>query len=27
VRLDFAWPHDGQRFGERKVYFSVGLDF
>lgn len=27
VRLDYAWPFDGQRFGKRKVYFSIGLDF
>lgn len=27
VRLDFAWPYDGQRFGERRTYFSIGLDF
>jgi len=27
VRLDYAWPYDGQRFGRRKVYFSIGLDF
>lgn len=27
VRLDFAWPHDGQRFGNREVYLSIGLDF
>jgi len=27
VRLDFAWPHNGRRFGKRRVYFSIGLDF
>ena len=27
VRLDYAWPFDGQRFGKRTVYFSIGLDF
>ncbi len=27
VKLDFAWPHDGQRFRERRTYFSIGLDF
>lgn len=27
VRIDFAWPHDGQRFGKQQTYFSVGLDF
>ena len=27
VRLDFAWPFDGRRFGERRTYFSIGLDF
>ncbi len=27
VRLDYAWPFDGQRFGKREVYFSIGLDF
>ncbi len=27
VRVDFAWPYDGQRFGDRTTYFSVGLDF
>ena len=27
VRLDFAWPLDGRRFGERHTYLSVGLDF
>lgn len=26
-RLDFAWPYDGHRFGERRTYFSIGLDF
>ncbi|MDX1547249.1 MAG: BamA/TamA family outer membrane protein, partial [Rhodothermales bacterium] len=27
VRLDWAWPFDGRRFGDRRVYLSVGLDF
>ena len=27
VRLDFAWPFDGKRFGDRQTYISVGLDF
>ncbi|MFQ5568476.1 MAG: peptidase MA family metallohydrolase [Rhodothermales bacterium] len=27
VRLDYAWPYDGKRFGKRQVYFSIGLDF
>ncbi len=27
VRMDFAWPYDGRRFGQRKVYLSVGFDF
>ena len=27
VRLDFAWPYDGRRFGDRRLYFSIGLDF
>jgi Tol biopolymer transport system component len=27
VRLDWAWPFEGDGFGERRVYFSVGLDF
>ncbi len=27
VRLDFAWPFDGRRFGDRHTYISVGLDF
>jgi len=27
VRLDVAWPFDGQTFGGRRVYFSVGFDF
>ena len=27
VRLDFAWPYDGRRFGPRNVYLSVGFDF
>ena len=27
VRLDMAWPFDGQTFGNRHTYLSVGLDF
>lgn len=27
IRLDWAWPFDGQRFGARKLYLSIGLDF
>lgn len=27
VRLDVAWPFDGQRFGREQVYLSVGFDF
>ncbi len=27
VRIDWAWPHDGQGFGKRRVYFSFGIDF
>ncbi|MEM6646871.1 MAG: BamA/TamA family outer membrane protein [Bacteroidota bacterium] len=27
IRLDFAWPHNGQRFGSRRTYLSIGLDF
>jgi Tol biopolymer transport system component len=27
VRFDFAWPFDGNRFGERRTYISLGLDF
>ena len=27
VRLDVAWPFDGQRFGRRTLYLSVGYDF
>lgn len=27
VRLDFAWPYDGRGFGDRRTYFSIGLDF
>lgn len=27
VRLDWAWPHDGQGFGKRRLYFSFGIDF
>ena len=27
VRLDFAWPYDGRRFGARRTYLSVGFDF
>ena len=27
IRVDYAWPHDGQSFGSRRLYLSVGLDF
>ena len=27
IRFDFAWPYDGQRFGSRRTYISLGLDF
>ena len=27
VRLDFAWPHDGQKFGKQRTYISFGFDF
>ena len=27
VRLDWGWPFDGKEFGERRLYFSIGLDF
>ncbi len=27
VRLDVAWPFDGQDFGARQWYFSLGYDF
>ncbi|MEM8488867.1 MAG: BamA/TamA family outer membrane protein [Bacteroidota bacterium] len=27
VRLDFAWPHNGQRFGKQRTYISFGFDF
>lgn len=27
VKLDWAWPHDGQRFLGRRTYFSIGFDF
>ncbi len=27
IRLDFAWPHDGQRFGKQRTYISFGFDF
>ncbi len=27
IRVDFAWPFDGRSFGQRQVYFSIGLDF
>ncbi len=27
LRLDWAWPYDGQGFGASQVYFSIGLDF
>ncbi len=27
LRLDWAWPYDGRGFGDRRLYFSIGLDF
>ena len=27
VRVDWGWPFDGHGFGERRIYFSIGLDF
>ncbi len=27
VRLDWAWPHNGNNFEESRLYFSIGLDF
>ena len=27
VRLDLAWPFDGQNLGSRRWYFSIGYDF
>ncbi len=27
VRVDFAWPHNGQRFGKQRTYISFGFDF
>ncbi|MEM8559415.1 MAG: BamA/TamA family outer membrane protein, partial [Bacteroidota bacterium] len=27
IRLDWAWPYDGRSFGDRTLYFSIGLDF
>jgi Tol biopolymer transport system component len=27
LRLDWAWPFDGESFGEGRMYLSVGLDF
>ena len=27
IRIDFAWPHDGQRFGKQRTYISIGFDF
>jgi Tol biopolymer transport system component len=27
LRLDWAWPYTGRGFGDRQVYFSIGLDF
>lgn len=27
IRLDFAWPYDGQRFGRQRTYISFGFDF
>ena len=27
LRIDFAWPHDGQSFGKQRTYISIGFDF
>lgn len=27
LRLDFAWPHNGQEFGKQRTYISIGFDF
>ncbi len=27
IRLDYAWPFNGQEFGDPRTYFSIGLDF
>jgi hypothetical protein len=27
VRADWAWPFEGERFGEGRFYVSVGADF
>ena len=27
LRVDFAWPHDGQSFGKQRTYISIGFDF
>lgn len=27
LRMEFAWPHNGQRFGKQSTYISVGFDF
>ncbi len=27
VRLDYAWPYNGQTWGDPRTYFSIGLDF
>ncbi len=27
LRFDWAWPHDGRRFGDARFYLSIGLDF
>lgn len=27
VRMDLAWPYTGDGFGDRRLYFSIGLDF
>jgi outer membrane protein assembly factor BamA len=27
VRLDWAWRHNGREWTNRRLYFSIGLDF
>ena len=27
LRLDWAWPFDGRKFGETRLYLSLGVDF
>ena len=27
LRVDFAWPHNGQSFGKQRTYISIGFDF